>query len=130
MGQIPPQNFFLNHPPPLKKRSKTFLRKPICQAEVPTEPRWRSLPLMILGIRIHKVTGWRESFHRGRIPWSWCHKFKQNVENQPETGLQIRLHCPFWAIKSNVLRAKRPPDAVSAYLRLYSLWWNKAAGCV
>lgn len=55
MGQIPPQSFFLNHP--LKKRSKTFLREPICQAEVPTEPRWRSLPLMILGIRIYKVTG-------------------------------------------------------------------------
>lgn len=69
MGQIPPQSFFLNHPPPPlpKKRSKTFLREPICQAEVPTEPRWRSLPLMIPGIRIYKVTEMERKLSSGRI---------------------------------------------------------------
>lgn len=52
------------HPP---KKSKTFLCEPICLAEAQTEPRWHSPMLMILGIRIYKVTGWKESFHQGRI---------------------------------------------------------------
>lgn len=52
------------HPP---KKSKTFLREPFCLAEAQTEPRWHSPMLMILGIRIYKVTGWQESFHQGRI---------------------------------------------------------------
>lgn len=76
MGQIPLQSFFLNHRHPLhpsthqkkkKKKSKTFLGEPICLAEVQTEPCWHSPMLMILGIRIYKVKGWKESFHQGRI---------------------------------------------------------------
>lgn len=65
------------HPP---KKSKTFLRVPICLAEAQTEPRWHSPMLMILGIRIYKNTGWKESFHQGRILRWWSHKFKQKVE--------------------------------------------------
>lgn len=67
LSKPPPPPPSLHPPKKKKKKSKTFLGEPICLAEVQTELRWHSPMLMILGIRIYKVKGWKESFHQGRI---------------------------------------------------------------